>query len=155
MNTEQKSVLAFADLVEGTQYVSAGRTVTETDIQNFAGLSGDFNPLHTDEEWVRANTSYERRIAHGLLVLAISSGARTPGYDDLDIRAYLSESRDMTAPTYPGDTITVTNTVSGLRPSRSKPGHGIVTFTVNVTNQRGEMVQSGTDVLLIGHGRSG
>lgn len=147
--------LAFDDLSEGAQYVSVGRTVTEADIQAFAGVSGDFNQLHTNDEWVRANTQFRGRIAHGLLVLAMSSGMRTPDYDDLDIQAYLSESRDMTAPTYPGDTITVTNTVTDLRPSKSKPGHGIVTFHVQVTNQHGDVVQSGTDVLLIGPGDCG
>lgn len=147
--------LAFDDLTEGARYVSVGRTVTEADIQAFAGVSGDFNRLHTNDEWVRANTQFRGRIAHGLLVLAMSSGMRTPGYDDLDIQAYLSESRDMTAPTYPGDTITVTNTVTGLRPSKSRPGHGIATFDVQVTDQRGGVVQSGTDVLLIGPGEKG
>ncbi|TKG64935.1 MaoC family dehydratase [Prauserella endophytica] len=156
MNTDNSAAgLGFGDLREGTRYVSAGRTITETDIQNFAGLSGDFNPLHTDEEWVRANTPYRGRIAHGLLVLAMSSGMRTPGYDDLDVRAYLSEARDMKAPAYPGDTITVVNTVSGLRPSTSKPGHGVVTFTVEVTNHRSEVVQRGTDVVLVGPGATG
>ena len=84
------------DLAPGAEFRSAGRTVTESDIMAFAGVSGDFNRLHTDEPWVRENTPFRGRIAHGLLVLAMSSGLATPGLDDVEIIAYLEETRRFT-----------------------------------------------------------
>lgn len=81
-------VRTFGELSVDETYQSAGRTVTEADIASFAGISGDFNPLHTDAEWVATNTDYERPIAHGLLVLAMSSGLRTPGIDELNVLGY-------------------------------------------------------------------
>ncbi|TDA68014.1 MAG: hypothetical protein D9V47_08885 [Clostridia bacterium] len=65
--------LYFEDFAPGQEFLTARRTVTETDIVNFAGLSGDFNPLHTDEEYAKT-TPFGRRIAHGLLISSISSG---------------------------------------------------------------------------------
>lgn len=141
--------LYFDDLLQGASYSSSGRTVTEADIVAFAGLSGDFNPLHTDEEWAKENTEYGGRIAHGLLVLSVTSGLRTPGLDDLAIQGYLNVERRMTAPTRAGDTIRVTQTVSELKPSKSKPGMGIATLSVVVEKQDGTVVQQGTDVLLV------
>lgn len=142
--------LYFGDLDEGMAFHSAGRTITESDIVTFAGVSGDFNPLHMDSEWVAANTGYPSRIAHGLLVLATSNGLRTPGLDDLHILAFLAVERQMKAPTFPGDTIRQSQTVRQLRPSRSQPGAGIVTLDVTVTKQDGTVVQLGTDTLLVG-----
>ncbi|XVQ07673.1 MaoC/PaaZ C-terminal domain-containing protein [Spirillospora sp. CA-255316] len=145
--------LYFGDLHEGMEFRSAGRTITESDIASFAGLSGDFNPLHTDAEWVAANTDYPGRIAHGLLVLAVSSGLRTPGLDDLHVLAFLAVERRMKAATLPGDTIRQTQVVRELRASRSRPGSGVVGLDVTVTNQKGTVVQVGGDTLLVG-GRS-
>src|SRR5439155_16384461 len=65
--------LYFDDVQVGQQWESLGRTVTEADIVNFAGLSGDFNPIHMDHEFCKA-TMYRKPIAHGLLILTISSG---------------------------------------------------------------------------------
>src|SRR5438874_10340119 len=67
------SHLYFDDLSVGQEWESQGRTVTEADIVNFAGLSGDFNPLHVDHEFARG-TPFRRPIAHGLLVMAVGSG---------------------------------------------------------------------------------
>lgn len=145
--------LAFGDLSVGLQFPSVGRTVTEADIMAFAGISGDYNQLHTNELWVTENTSFKSRVAHGLLVLSMSSGMSTPGYDDLNIQAYLSVQRDMTGPVYPGDTITILNTISEMRPSKSRPGNGIVTVAVEVHNQHGTKIQNGFDVLLVGPSR--
>ncbi|MDF5758299.1 MaoC/PaaZ C-terminal domain-containing protein [Spongiactinospora sp. TRM90649] len=147
------AVRHFGDLTAGETHVSAGRTVTEADIVSFAGLSGDFNPLHTDEQWAAANTPYGGRIAHGLLVLSISSGLRTPGIDELNVLGYLNVERAMVAPTRAGDTIRATQTIAGLRPSRSRPGSGVVTVEVTVADQDGTVVQRGTDVLLVGGAR--
>ncbi|MEU8251452.1 MaoC/PaaZ C-terminal domain-containing protein [Nonomuraea sp. NPDC048916] len=140
----------FGDLAVGETHISAGRTVTEADIVAFAGLSGDFNPLHTDAQWVAEHTAYAGRIAHGLLVLAVSSGLRTPGIDELHVLGYLNVERAMVAPTYPGDTIRATQTVTDLRPSRSRPGSGVVTIGVEVARHDGTVVQRGADVLLVG-----
>ncbi|MBY4238358.1 MaoC family dehydratase [Rhodococcus fascians] len=123
--------------------------MTEADIQSFAGLSGDFNPLHTDQEWVSANTPYRGRIAHGLLVLSMSSGMTTAGLDQLEVLAYMEVQRRMVAPTYPGDTLRVLQTIESMRPSSKQSTAGIVTVNVSVTNQDSAPVQTGYDVLLV------
>lgn len=138
-----------ARIEPGTSWTSVGRTVTEADIVAFAGVSGDFNRLHTDEVWARENSPYTGRIAHGMLVAAISTGARTPGYDDLTIIAFLGVERKMRGPVYPGDTVTSTFTVESARPSASRPGLGILTVLVSTENQLGATVQTGHDTLLV------
>ena len=137
------------DLTPGAELRSAGRTMTESDIMAFAGVSGDFNRLHTDEPWVREHTPFEGRIAHGLLVLAISSGLATPGLDDVEIIAYLEETRRFTGPTYPGDTIHSLCRIAEVRPSGSRPTMGVVSLEVVVRNQRDDVVQSGNGVWLV------
>jgi 3-hydroxybutyryl-CoA dehydratase len=142
--------VVYSDISVGDRYTSAGRTVTEADIMAFAGVSGDFNRLHTDDEWVRRETTYDGRIAHGLLVLSITSGLRTPVLDDYHVLGYLHVARSMKAPTYPGDTITAHHVVSSVRPSRSRPGSGVVTLDVEVVKTDGTVVQAGQDVLMVG-----
>jgi acyl dehydratase len=142
----------LVDLQPGLQFTSVGRTMTEADIVAFAGISGDFSPLHTDEQWVRDHTPFEGRIAHGLLVLSASSGLRTPGLDDLEVVAYLEEARSFVAPTYPGDTIRARWTVRELRRSRSRPTTGVVTVDVEVFKQDDTVVQRGHDVWLVATG---
>src|SRR5262245_65762765 len=65
--------LLFDDVEVGQEWESLARTITESDIAQYAGLSGDFNPIHIDHEFAKT-TPFGRPIAHGLLVLAISSG---------------------------------------------------------------------------------
>ena len=137
------------DFAPGQVFTSVGRTVTEADIMAFAGVSGDFNQLHINEQWVTTNTPFSGRIAHGLLVLAISSGLATPGMDAVEVIAYLSETRRFVAPTYPGDTIHAVTTVTETRASRSRPGMGVLTTQVEVRNQRDEVVQDGADAVMI------
>lgn len=142
--------IPFNEIEEETVYVSQSRTIRETDIVNFAGLSGDFNPLHTDEIWVKANTKYERTIAHGLLITAVSSGFRTPGLDDWLILAYLGIERKFKAPVYPGDTLFQRSRVVSVRRSNSNPKAAIVTVEANVLNQDDTVVQHGHDTYLVG-----
>src|SRR5216684_6099022 len=78
----------FDDIAVGEAYESPGRTVTEADIVAFAGLSGDYNVLHTDAEFMRTSI-FGERIAHGLLGLAIQSGLGTRATQDYATLAFL------------------------------------------------------------------
>jgi acyl dehydratase len=133
----------YEDIDVGHQAVSPARTVTETDIVNFAGLSGDFNVIHTDAELTR-KTPFGQRIAHGLLGLSIASGlaARKPGAEQHHIVAFLGLTWDFRKPVFINDTIRVLETVAGKRET-STPGLGIVTYAVKVVNQRDEVCQEG------------
>jgi acyl dehydratase len=145
---EPVSRISFDEIKQGHTVRTAGRTVTEADIVNFAGLSGDFNPLHTDELWVRENTDFAGRIAHGILALAISGGLKSE-VDDWDVLAYLECTRRFVAPVFPSDTIRTVYTVAETRPSRSRDDRGIVVVDVELHNQDGEVVQSGQDTYLV------
>lgn len=142
--------VVFKDIEEGAGFVSAGRTVTEADIVNFAGLSGDFNPLHMDEEWVRANTKFPTRIAHGLLVHSIGEGLNCAELTHWKILAFLETQRRMLLPVLPGDRISQRYTVKSKKPSSKDPSRGVVEVEVSITNQRGEVVQEGYNKYLIG-----
>jgi 3-hydroxybutyryl-CoA dehydratase len=136
------------DLREGSEYRSAARLISSADITAFAGLSGDFSPLHTDDEWVRENTPFPGRIAHGALIFSISQGLPTPVIDDIAVIAFLEFQRTLVAPVYPGDTISARWTVSQVRWSRSSPDRGIACLHVAVFNQDGAVVQRGADTYL-------
>jgi len=141
--------LHFEDLHVGQRFETARRTVTEADIVAFTGLSGDFNPLHTDSVFA-AGTTYGERIAQGVLVLAIATGLRQRlGLFDGTLIGFL-EIRNwrFSAPVRIGDTIRVVNEVSELRET-SKSDRGIVVQRVEVLNQDDAVVQSGEFVLMV------
>ena len=138
----------FEDIRVGDAYVSPGRTVTEADIVAFAGLSGDYNILHTDAEYMRTSI-FGERIAHGLLGLALQSGlaARAMARPFATL-AFLGLRWRFKAPIKIGDTIKVRLEVTDKRET-SKPDRGIVVIQRSVLNQRGEVVQEGdTDVMV-------
>jgi 3-hydroxybutyryl-CoA dehydratase len=137
------------DLVDGQEFESAGRTLTDADIMAFCGVSGDFNQLHTNELWVREHTPFRGRIAHGLLVLSIASGLRCPLLDELEVIAYVDATRRFAAPAYIGDTIHARWRIDGTRASSSRPQMGVVTLGAEVLNQDGVVLQHGTDVILV------
>lgn len=139
----------FEEFSVGETFTSAGRTLTESDVMLFAGLSGDYNPLHTDEEFAR-QTLFGRRIAHGLLVFAISTGliARTGVLEGTVIAFLAIEQWNFKAPVFIGDTITCAQTVASKRETK-KPDRGIIRFRSEVRNQKGELVQEGVRVLMI------
>jgi acyl dehydratase len=136
------------DIAEGLAIETERRVVSVADIDAFVELSGDDNPLHTDDEHARA-AGFAGRIAHGLLVLSIESGLSSQA-DDWAIGAYLEESRRFVEPVLPGDEIHSVSTVTDVRRSRSKPDRGIVTLAVETMNQRGETVLRGVDVVMVG-----
>lgn len=141
------------DIAVGQTFTSGSHAVTSDEIARFCELSGDFNPLHTDDDAAR-EAGFRERIAHGLLVLSITSGQPTEA-DDWALNAYLEESRRFVAPVYPGDAIHTVTRVTEVRRSRSDPGRGIVTTSVEVVNQDGDIVQTGTDVVMVAARPSG
>ncbi len=136
------------DLTEGLRIQTERRVVSAADIDAFCELSGDRNPLHTDDEHARA-AGFAGRIAHGVLVLSIESGLASEA-DDWAIGAYLEETRRFVEPVLPGDEIHSVATITQTRRSRSKPDRGIVTLQVETRNQRDEVVLEGTDVIMVG-----
>ena len=141
--------LWFEDFEVGSVVTTPARTVVESDIAMFAGLSGDYNPLHTDDEFAK-NTEFGQRVAHGLLGLAIASGlsSRT-GMLDGTVVAFLGmEDWRFLKPIVVGDTIRLRWTVTEKRLA-SKPGTGVMKRKMEIVNQRGEVVQAGTFVSLM------
>jgi acyl dehydratase len=137
----------FEEIEVGEEYLSPGRTVTEADIVSFAGLSGDYNVLHTDAEFMK-DSIYGERIAHGLLGLSISSGLLSRGMRPYAIVAFLGLRWKFKGPIRIGDTIKVKARVLARRET-SKPGQGIVTVERQVINQKGEVVQEGETDLMV------
>jgi acyl dehydratase len=137
----------FDDIHVGEEYESPGRTVTETDIVLFAGLSGDYNVLHTDAEFMKQSI-FGERIAHGLLGLAIQSGLFTRATEPYATLAFIGLRWKFKGPIKIGDTIRLRARVSAKRET-SKPDRGLVTVERTVLNQRGEVVQEGETDLLV------
>ncbi|MDX6722544.1 MAG: hypothetical protein QOD44_2543 [Solirubrobacteraceae bacterium] len=141
--------LYFEDVEVGMRFESPARTITEADIVNFAGVSGDFNPLHTDDAFA-ATTPYGRRIAHGMLALSVVTGLRQRmGVFDGTILGFLEiRSWRFRAPVFPGDTIRAVTSVAELRET-SKPDRGVMIQGIEVLNQEDELVQDGEFVTLM------
>jgi 3-hydroxybutyryl-CoA dehydratase len=117
-------------------------TVGESDVADFARLSGDHNPVHLDDDYART-TRFGGRIAHGMLTAGFISavlGTKLPGPGGI----YLNQTLKFTAPVRIGDTITVTAEVTAYREDKR-----IVTLKTDCMNQRGELVLTGEAVLLM------
>ncbi len=128
----------FEDFLPGMKFETSARTVTEADIVNFAGISGDWNRIHVDEEFAK-NTRFGKRIAHGLLTLTIVSGltTRLRLTEDSLIAFYGIDKLRFTNPVFIGDTIKAILEVEG---KEDKGDYGIVAFKVTASNQRNETV---------------
>jgi len=137
-----QNALYFDELYEGQEWNSPRRTITEADIVMFAALTGDHNPVHTDEEFAK-NTVFGGRILHGPAGFAIATGLESRlGIKEGTAIAFLGMTWDLRGPIKIGDTIHVNQKVGSKRPTK-KPGVGIVNFQVALMNQRGESVQEG------------
>src|SRR6185312_9645354 len=144
--------LYFDDVEVGQEWESLGRTITQTDIVNFAGLSGDFNPIHIDHEFA-ASTPFRKPIAHGLLIFSISSGLglysppmRTLAF--LSIREWYFRG-----PVFIGDTLRAISKVLG-KEARGRGRRGEITWQRKIINQDRKVVQEGVTVTLV-EGRAG
>ena len=133
----------------GAEFVTSARTITETDIINFAGISGDYNPLHIDEEFCR-NTQFGTRIAHGPLVYSIATGLifQLHLYDATLIAFLGFDSLKFTKPVKIGDTIHARVEVIEKRET-SKSDRGIMKRLLQVLNQNNELVQEGVQAFLL------
>jgi acyl dehydratase len=125
-----------------------GRTVTEADVVAFAGLSGDFNPLHVDHAWAAAEGPFGRPVAHGLLGLALASGlaSAAPRMDTLAFMAVL-EWRFL-LPIAFGDTVRVLSTVESIEP-QARGRRAVVVWRRRLLNQEGRAVQEGLTQSLV------
>ncbi len=139
--------LYYEDLNVGDEHQSTGRTVTETDVISFAGLSGDFNNMHIDEEFAK-KTVFGTRVAHGLCVLSIASGLwfTMPRLATVAFMG-LEDWRFSGAVKF-GDTIQITRKLVEKR-EHKRPNMGFLIFEVNVHNQSDEIVQKGRWVILV------
>jgi acyl dehydratase len=138
----------WEDFVEGQKFVTRSRTITETDVVMFAGLTGDYNPLHTDAEYAKT-TIYGQRIGHGLLGLSVANGLRTSmGIAQGATIALLGLTWDFVGPILFGDTIHAVLAVAEKRETR-QPDRGIIVWDIEVVNQRGEVIQKGQQKFLL------
>ena len=142
-----KMHLFFDDLEVGQEWESLGRTVTEADIVNFAGLSGDFNPIHVDHDFAKT-TAFRSPIAHGLLVLSMASGLglHCPAMRTL---AFVSiRDWQFRFPVFIGDTLRTRVKVME-KELRSKGRRGVIVWQRQVINQDGKVVQEGITETLV------
>ncbi len=130
----------FEDLAVGQEWLSLGRTVLESDIGNFACLTGDFNPLHVDHEFA-ANSLYRKPLAHGLLGIswAAGLGSHFPRVNTLAFSAV--RDWEFLKPVYAGDTLHLVTTV--LDKIENGRRSGKVAWLLKLMNQRAECVQQG------------
>ncbi len=130
-----------------------GRTITETDIVNFAGLTGDYNPQHVDAEFARGSM-FGERIAHGMLIFTIAIGLRSRDRARYPrpksrIAGNLNNRVSFLAPVKIGDTIRCRYKILASRGSKSKPEVGLITYGFQVINQRNEVVQEGSTISMM------
>ncbi|OWU85861.1 acyl dehydratase [Oceanicola sp. 22II-s10i] len=138
----------FEDFEVGETMVSPARTITSTDIVNFACLSGDFNEVHTNFEYAKT-TQFGEPIAHGPLIYAVMGGLQyASGVNDGTLLALLQINNwKMLLPVLHGDTIRLEQTVLDKKET-SKPEKGVITLKRTCRNQRGEAVQEMEATLL-------
>lgn len=140
--TEQKRRNYWEDFEVGDEWNTPGRTITESDVVGFAGLTGDFNPIHIDQEYAK-KTPFGQRLAHGLLVGCIGTGLTTslPNfYEHVEYKVLTSVRFDFKAPVVIGDTIRVQVKVTEKRKTKN-PERGLIVFERTILNQKNETVQ--------------
>lgn len=138
----------FEEFEVGVEIQTAARTITETDIVNFAGLSGDFNFIHTNADTAK-DTPFGQRVAHGMLVASIATGlAVQQGFIDGTTLAFRDLTWKFTKPVFIGDTIHVQVKVTETK-LMARLGGGIVAFEARVVNQNDEVVHKGEWRMLI------
>lgn len=137
----------FEDFEVGETIVTTGRTITESDIVAFAGLTGDYNQIHTDAQYA-AGEMFGQRVAHGLLVLSVAMGlAVQTGFMERTVLAFRELDWKFSLPTMIGDTIHVVIEVTAVKPM-PRLGGGNVSLKASVINQEGKVVNRGNWLVL-------
>lgn len=129
----------YAELKVGDK-ASVSKTITEADVVLYAGVTGDFNPVHINEEFAKSSL-FERRVAHGMLCAGLISaaiGTELPGINSI----YLGQQLKFVGPVFIGDTVTAEVEITHKRDDKK-----IVTLKTTVRNQRGENVIEGEAVI--------
>ena len=133
----------FADVELGETRTTRARTITEADVVNFAGVSGDFNHLHTDFETM-AESDFGERIAHGALVFSVFTGllwqSRDPAEQEAVVAFYGVDHLRFVTPVLLGDTIRAEVEVLDKEPRDHPVGSGLVRYEATVLNQDDEVV---------------
>ncbi len=139
----------FEEFEVGQKMTSPGRTITESDVVNFAGLSGDYNLIHTDAEYSK-NSPFGARVAHGLLGLSIGSGlALRTGVLEGTVMAFREiNSWKFVKPVFIGDTIHVVMEIITTK-AMKRLGGGKVDLQFNIQNQNDETVMKGIWSVLV------
>lgn len=134
----------FDEFEVGQVFKTPARTITDTDIINFAGITGDFNPVHTDDEFARAGL-FKERIAHGPMLVGMSFGllSRIDLFDGTII-ALRDINWSFNAPVRIGDTVHVVAEVKQCKPGTTRTDQGYAKFELLIKNQTGETVQTGS-----------
>lgn len=145
----QRGGYYFEEFAVGQRILTSARTVTESDVVTFAGLSGDYNQIHTDVEFSRG-TPYGQRVAHGLLVLGIASGlAMRTGVLEGTVLAFREINNwKFSSPVFIGDTVHVELLVLETK-ALPRLGGGSVVIELAVKNQRQEITMKGTWTVLV------
>lgn len=140
--------LYFEEFEVGARMVTRGRTITEADLVQFAGLTGDYNPMHTDADYAR-DSFMGQRVAHGMLTLSYAIGqAYQLGILEKTVLGFRSIDMKFSVPVYIGDTIHAELTVTETKEAK-RLGGGTVTLEMRILNQEGKAVQKGTLTLLM------
>ena len=136
----------FEDFAIDTSRETMRRTITETDIVIHAGQTGDFFPHHMDEEWCKTQP-FKKRIAHGTLVFSVAIGLTANHINEVSM-TYGYERLRFTKPVFIGDTIKVKISIKEKK-DHKKPGYGLVTEAIEVTNQHNEVVMVCDHILMV------
>lgn len=140
--------LYFEEFEVGATMVTRGRTITEADLVQFAALTGDYNPMHTDAEYAK-ESFMGKRVAHGMLTLSYAVGqAYQLGILERTVLGFRGLEMKFSIPVYIGDTIRAEVTVKEKKEAK-RLGGGVVTLDLRILNQEGKAVQKGTLTLLM------
>ena len=134
------ATLYFDDLQVGDSWTSRARTILESDVSNFAGLTGDYDPLHVDREFAK-QTPFGRPIAHGLFGMSLVAGLGSHFPMVHTIAFVAVRNWEFLRPAYVGDTVHAVSTIVELTDAGRRRGN--VVWHRRLVNQRGEIVQQG------------